>query len=126
MSDATTATHTITLDDRDEALLLYGSRDQHLRVLRDALGVRFIARGETLQIDGTEEQVGKAERVFQQLRQMLSKQGKLSAEDVRTVLDVVEHGGERAGPATLAPLEGGRHVRPRTDGQARYVRAMHD
>lgn len=126
MPDVTTSTHTISLDDRDEALLLYGSRDQHLRAIRDALGVRFIARGDTLQIEGAEEQVGKAERVFQQLRLMLRKHQKLSPEDVRTVLDVVEHGGDREGRPTLAPLDGGRHVRPRTDGQARYVRAMHD
>jgi phosphate starvation-inducible PhoH-like protein len=117
---------TITLNDRDEALLLFGSRDQNLRVLRDALGVRFIARGETVQIEGTDEQVGKAERVFVQLRQMLRQQGKLTPEDVKTVLDVVTHVGDRDGPDALAALEGGRHVRPRTDGQARYVRAMRD
>jgi phosphate starvation-inducible PhoH-like protein len=126
MSDATTIMHEIALEDRDEALLLFGSRDQHLRTIRDALGVRFIARGDTLQIEGPEEQVGKAERVFDQLRKMIRQQGKVSPEDVRTVLDVIEHGDDRAGPQALAALDGGRHVRPRTDGQARYVRAMHD
>lgn len=117
---------TITLDDRDEALMLFGSRDQNLRILRDALGVRFIARGETVQIDGEDDKVSKAERVFQQLRLMLRKQGKLSADDVRTVVDVVEHGDDREGPQTMPKVEGGRRVRPRTDGQARYVRAMRD
>src|SRR5438067_2301733 len=119
---------TITLDDRDEALMLFGSRDQHLRLLRDALGVRFVARGETVQIDGDELKVGKAERVFQQLRLMLRKQGKLSPEDVRTVIDVVEHGDDREGPQNLTTTaeKGGRRVRPRTDGQARYVKAMRD
>lgn len=117
---------TITLDDRDEALMLFGSRDQNLRILRDALGVRFIARGETVQIDGEDDKVSKAERVFQQLRLMLRKQGKLSPDDVRTVVDVVEHGDDREGPQTMPKVEGGRRVRPRTDGQARYVRAMRD
>src|SRR5204863_3777082 len=59
-------------------------------------------------------------------RQMRRKQDRLPADDVRTVIDVVEHGGDREGPAALTPVDGGRHVRPRTDGQARYVRAMHD
>jgi phosphate starvation-inducible PhoH-like protein len=117
---------TITLDSSDEALLLFGSRDQNLRAIRDALGVRFIARGDTVQIDGADEQVSKAERVFQQLRQMLRQHGKLTPADVRTVLDVVAHGDERDGPDALAPLDDGRHVRPRTDGQARYVRAMRE
>ena len=81
---------TLTLNDRDEALPLFGSRDQNLRAIREALGVRLIARGDTLQIEGSEGQTEQAERVFQQLRQMLRQQGKISPEDVRTVLDVVD------------------------------------
>jgi phosphate starvation-inducible PhoH-like protein len=117
---------TITLDDRDEALLLFGRRDLHLRAIRDALGVRLIARGDTVQVDGSEDQVNQAERVFQQLRQMLRRQGSLSTEDVQSVLDVVQHAGDRHGPHNLAVREGGRQVRPRTDGQARYVKAMNE
>lgn len=118
-------TLTLTLEDRDEALLLYGSRDQHLRVLRDALGIRIVARGETLQLTGLEEKVDQAERVVAELRQVLRQQGKLSPEEVRTVLDIVQHGSDRLGPTKLSG-ELGRHVRPRTDGQARYVRAMQE
>ena len=120
------ASLTLTLNNRDEAVLLFGIRDQHLRAIKEALGVRLIARGDLLQIDGPEEKVAQADRVFQQLRQMLHQHGKLKPEDVRTVLDIVQHTGERTGPDNLANLEGGRHVRPRTDGQARYVRAMRD
>lgn len=121
-----TKTQTITLDSTAEALQLFGSRDQHLRLLRDGLGVRFIARGDTLQIEGPDDQVDRAERVFEQLRKMLRSAGNLTVEDVRTVLDVIQHAGERDGPQSLTPLDGGRFVRPRTDGQARYVRAMQD
>ena len=120
------ASLSLTLDSRDEAVLLFGARDQHLRALRDTLGVRIIARGDTIQIEGSEEKVGQAERVFHQLRQLLRQQGKLKPNDLQTVLDIVQHGGDRLGPDSLAALEGGRHVRPRTDGQARYVRAMRD
>lgn len=118
----------ITLDDREEATLLFGSRDQYLRAIRDALGVRLIARGDTVQIEGDNDKVEQAQRVFQQLRQLLQSQGQLSPEDVRTVLDLVQHGGDRLGPApsVTAGAELGRHVRPRTDGQARYVRALRD
>jgi phosphate starvation-inducible PhoH-like protein len=125
MNNATT-NRTITLDNHDEALLLFGSRDQYLRAVRDALGVRLIARGDTLQIEGSEEQVGQGERVFQQLRQMLRQQGSLTPEDVRTVLEVVQTGGDRSAPQNIALKEGSRFVRPRSDGQARYVRAMRD
>jgi phosphate starvation-inducible PhoH-like protein len=114
----------LTLDNREEAVLLFGPRDQHLRTLRDALGVRLVARGDSVQITGSEESVDQAERVFTQLRQIVARHGKLKPEDVRTVLDVVRHGGDRLETQTLGSRETGRHVRPRTDGQARYVRAM--
>src|SRR5215831_5303057 len=94
---STQTSMTLTLDDLDEALLLFGSRDQHLRMIREALGVRLVARGDLVNIEGTEEQVDQADRVFQQLRQMLAKKATLSMEDVRTVLAVVKSGGERQG-----------------------------
>src|SRR5262249_26656529 len=117
---------TLTLDGRDEAIMLFGSRDQNLRLIREALGVRLVARGDMVHIDGPPEQVDQADRVFQQLRSMLKSQGSVSAEDVRTVLAVVQRGGDREEPATLAVVEGGKRLRPRTDGQARYVDAMRE
>src|SRR5262245_60293156 len=117
---------TVTLDSRDEAVQLFGQRDVYLRMVRDALAVRLIARGDTLTIDGPPEAVDQAERVFQQLRQILKQQGQVQPEDVRTALAIVQRGDERGGPGTLGVVDGGRSLRPRTDGQARYVHAMRD
>ncbi len=121
MTDAT-----ITLDSSDEAVRLFGTRDQYLRLIRNALGVRLVARGDTVHINGTDEQVDQAGRVFHQLRTLLAQQGRLSAEDVRTVLEVVQHGGEPVAEKAEAVGELGKFVRPRTDGQGRYVRAMRE
>ena len=119
---------TITLDGREEAILLFGSRDQHLKEVRTVLGVQqLVGRGDQILIKGTDEQLAQAQRVFAQLRQMLRDQGSLSGEDVKTVLEVVTQGGERIGPQNeKLPDNVSRFVRPRTDGQARYVRAMRD
>ncbi len=117
---------TLTLDDRDEALGLFGSRDQYLRMIRDALAVRIVARGDVVHIEGGETAVDQADRVFQQLRLMLKKQGNLTSENVRTVLAVVTQGEDRQGPQTMAVAGPQRSVRPRTDGQGRYVQAMRD
>jgi phosphate starvation-inducible PhoH-like protein len=117
---------TLTLDSRDEALQLLGSRDQHLRLIREVLPVRLVARGDLILIEGPTAHVDQANRVFQQLRQMLRQQGSLTPENVREVLAVVGASDDHEGPQNLAVIEGGRHVRPRTDGQARYVHAMRD
>src|SRR5260370_11288640 len=100
------ATLTLTLDNRDEAVLLFGSRDQFLRLIRDAMEVRLIARGNSIQIEGTEDRVNETDRVFQQLRQMLRKQGKLTSEDVRTVIEVVRQGSEVAGGDAAGFVDG--------------------
>src|SRR4051794_40577032 len=119
---------TITLDSRDEAILLFGSRDQYLKEIRTALGMQqLVGRGDQVLLKGSDEQLALGERVFGQLRQMLRQQGSLSSEDVKTVLEVVTQGGERIGPQPDKVGDAGsRYVRPRTDGQARYVRAMRD
>jgi phosphate starvation-inducible protein PhoH and related proteins len=119
---------TITLDSREEAILLFGSRDQYLKEIRNALGASsLVGRGDQIIVKGTDDQLGQAQRVFGQLRMMLRQQGSLSAEDVRTVLEVVTQGGDRIGLAPDKPAESGsRYMRPRTDGQSRYVRAMRD
>src|SRR5580658_7727021 len=111
MTDTPHTQVTLSLDDRDEAVMLFGPRDQHLRLIKDALNVRLIARGDMLQIDGPEEKVDQAQRAFTQLRELVNKQGKLGIEEVRNVLAVVMRGNGQ----NLTVVEGGRHVRPRTD-----------
>jgi phosphate starvation-inducible PhoH-like protein len=120
---------TITLQSQDEAVVLFGHRDQHLREIRNAIGAQVVARGDTIIIKGTDEQIDKSQRVLGQLRGIVARQGSLSMEDVRTVLEIVMHGGDRI---ETAPTGSGaseslsRFVRPRTDGQSRYVRAMRE
>src|SRR5262249_53712847 len=104
----------------------FGNRDQFLRLIRDALEVRIIARGNTIQIEGPDDRVAEAERVFAQLRQMLQHQGRLTPEDVRSGLEIVRQGNQEAVRQGVMFVEGSRNVRPRTDGQARYVRAMRE
>jgi phosphate starvation-inducible PhoH-like protein len=116
---------TIILDDQDETLQVLGPRDQNLRAIRDALGIRIIPRENTLLLNGPEVPVNIAERVIVQLREM-AKQGPLGPGDVQTVLDIVQRSGDRTSPERITLDQTGRNVRPRTDGQAIYVRAMKD
>jgi phosphate starvation-inducible PhoH-like protein len=107
---------------------MFGSRDQYLREIRSQLGMQqLVGRGNQILLKGSEEQLALATRVFDQLRRLLRQQGRLSSEDVKTVLEVVTQGGEAIGlPTDKSAEAGSRYVRPRTDGQARYVRAMRE
>ncbi len=116
---------TLTFDDRDETLRVLGSRDQHLRTIREALGVKILPRDHVLHIEGPDVQVDQASRVFEQLRQ-LAQQGPVQPADVQMVLEVVQAGGQRVSPENIPLGESLRNVRPRTDGQGRYVRALRE
>ncbi len=116
---------TVTFDDRDETLRVLGSRDQYLRTVREALGVKILPRDHVLHIEGADAPVDQAARIFEQLRQM-AKQGPVQPADVQMVLEVVQAGGQRLSPANISVGEGVRNVRPRTDGQGRYVRALRE
>lgn len=116
---------TITLENKDEALLLFGQRDAHLRMVRDALGVRLVARGDTISVEGPSESVDQAERVFEQLRKQLQTHGELQPESVRSTLAAIQANGSQA-PMAIGVRDHAKGFRPRTDGQARYVQAMRD
>jgi phosphate starvation-inducible PhoH-like protein len=124
MSEPVSTSKNITLDSREEAVILFGPRDQHLRVIREAFDVRVVARGDLLQVEGSEAAVAQTERVFQQLRVILRKNGRLLAEDVRNIIDIIKEGDSRGGPVSFGQSDSGKYLRPRTDGQARYAHAL--
>lgn len=116
-------TRTQSIEDREEAVLLFGPRDQHLRTLRDAFQVKAVYRGSELKIEGTDEAVEFFIRALDQLRQIARKHGQIAQKDVTGVIEVVR-GGTARGGSSVVSTEGGRSLRTRTDGQGRYVQAL--
>lgn len=114
---------TLSIEDREEAVILFGPRDTHLRALRESLGVKTVYRNGELKIEGTAEAVELADRALQQFRQIARKQGALEPKDVAGVLEVIR-GGTARGGSSVVSTEGGRNLRTRTDGQGRYVQAL--
>ncbi len=58
---------TIPLVDSKSLLTLFGTRDQHLRKIRDSLGVSISGRNERIHIEGQDEAGAQATEVFEQL-----------------------------------------------------------
>ncbi len=117
---------TIPVVDARSLVTLFGTRDQHLRQIREALGVAISNRNDRIHIEGPDEAVARATEVFEQLQSQLNARGRLLPEDVTTVLTQVtgERGGEHS---TVVELHhAGRMIRPRTNGQARYVESIRD
>jgi len=43
---------------------LFGTRDENLRLMEDALGVRIDLRSDAVHVQGPEESVGRVKRIF--------------------------------------------------------------
>ena len=116
----------IAVVDSKSLLSLFGARDQHLRQIRDKLGVRVSVRDDRIHIEGADRPVAQATEVIERLKTLVEHQGGLGAEDVSRALAGVT--GEAPPPASVSIdiAHAGRKVQPRTAGQAQYVQAILD
>jgi len=117
---------TISLEDHDEELALFGSRDQLLRQVRDTLRVKVLARHGEVRLEGDPGRVDQARQVFEEMRRLYKVQRTLSAGDVAHAIDGVLNGGDGDRLDLPEIREGKRTVRARTDGQARYLRILRE
>jgi phosphate starvation-inducible PhoH-like protein len=117
------AERSLRFESQEEMLKVLGPREQHLKLLRAALGIRILARGLKLTLEGPEFPVEQGARALDQLREM-ARDSQLTASDVEMTVELIQRSAAPESPETLAVGAGRGTVRPRTDGQSRYVRAM--
>ncbi|MGL5096103.1 MAG: hypothetical protein ACRDD1_10970, partial [Planctomycetia bacterium] len=96
----------------DEAVAILGNRDENVRLLRDVLGLKIVARNDAIQLLGLPEQVVVGRRVLDHLRKRYLKQEPTSAEDVKLYLSSTLNGGDGSEsngvPANGAATAGGK------------------
>src|SRR4051794_19426933 len=117
---------TISLKDHDEELAVFGIRDQFLRQVRDALGVKVLARHGEVRVEGEPDRVSQARVVFEAMRGLYRRQRSINAGEVADLIETAIRGNEEDATGDVAIREGNRLVRPRTEGQSRYLRALRD
>ncbi len=104
-------------------LTMLGARDQHLRRIREALGVRITVHDGRIHVEGEEEAVARATEVLEQLQSQANRLGELAPDDVARLLTDVRNGQPHAETPPLS-VYSARQIRPRTPGQAQYVHAV--
>src|SRR3954466_13078944 len=112
---------TISLEGHDEELAVFGSRDQYLRQVRDALGGKVLARHGEVRVEGEPDRVAQARQVFEELRTLYRRQRSITSGEVADVIETALRGSAEDANGPVMIREGSRLVRPRTDGQARYL-----
>jgi phosphate starvation-inducible PhoH-like protein len=111
---------TISLSEPQLALSLLGTRDQHLKKIREAFGVTILHRDGEIRISGPPEAVAKATSALEQLKNQAERAEVLTDEDVARVLSLI-NGRSSDDATTIDVIEAGRKIKPRTKGQTRYV-----
>ena len=115
---------TIPLQDHDEERVLFGNLDHNLHLLRKLFDVDAVSRGGVLKLSGDPANLEEAGRVVERILDLHRRGQELQGEDVERLLRgaVGVHVGEPGGgPRPLRML-----VDPRTENQARYIRAILD
>jgi phosphate starvation-inducible PhoH-like protein len=117
---------TIAVVDTKRLGAIFGPRDQHLRRIREALGVGVSARDDSIHIDGDEPAVRRATEIFEELDRIARDKGIVESDHVARLIAVAT-GTEP--PIRHEPIEvhkPGRQLVPRSAGQAAYVQAIRD
>ena len=114
----------ILLEQPDKKLGLFGSADRYLRMLRETFGVQIVARDDELRLAGDREQVAKASAVIEQLQKKLRRQDWLSVEDVGQAIGQAVDANRQQNADAIDVYAKGHAVKPKTEGQRRYLDAI--
>lgn len=117
---------TISLAEPRVALPLFGTRDQHLRKIRELLHVDITHRDGEIRVAGDAAAVAQATEALEQLKSLAERRGSLAPEDVAEVLGRVTGDESLRSAAPIDIVSAVRQIRPRTPGQARYVKAIRE
>lgn len=115
----------ITLDAPvDRRIELFGPADCNLRAIREALGVKIFARDSTLKLVGDADAITKTATVIESLQETLKQKGRLEEDAVANALVSLASRKARHDTAAIHVYRQSAAIRPKTAGQAEYVRAI--
>ena len=118
----------INVERMEQAVSLFGSFDENIRMIESHYGVSILTRGTDIKITGDVEAVSKATRAIEGLLHLINRGEQVSEQNVRYVLMLVDEGGDDELPKltsdSICITSKGRPVKPKTLGQKQYVEAI--
>lgn len=119
---------TFTLPATLSLTALFGLQDRFQRRVSDTLGVRIWSRGNVIFFHGPSHAVEMSMTLFRQMKERLLKHQELTEEDVQCLLSQMVEEPQEIPAERISPLEvfNGKRFRPRTSGQAKYLRTIRE
>ena len=118
----------INIDRMEQALALFGSFDENIKLIENEYAVNVVGRGSEIKVSGEPENVAKAVRVIESLLTLINRGEALSEQNVRYCIALVNEGTEEkieslAGDCICVTSKG-KPVKPKTLGQKKYCSAI--
>lgn len=118
----------LTLTDSDDASMLLGTHDKHIKFLEENTGVTINSRGEVIQLIGEETEVDLVAAILQVLQTLIHRGIKINTPDVVSALKMAKAGNLNAFIAMyeeeIMKDHNGRAIRIKNLGQKNYVDAI--
>ncbi len=112
----------------EQAVALFGSFDENIKLIEKAFAVEVISRGSDIKITGEPDEVSKAVKTVNGLLMLLNRGEALNEQNVRYVISLVNDGNEDKLSSMSADCicitSKGKPVKPKTLGQKKYVEAI--
>ncbi|MDE5605416.1 MAG: PhoH family protein [Eubacterium sp.] len=112
----------------DQAVSLFGSGDENIKLIEKEFNVSIISRGSDLKVVGEIENVSFAVKALRSLLMLINKGETLSEQNVRYAISLVQEGNEDKIPAmssdSICISAKGRPIKPKTIGQKKYCEAI--
>lgn len=122
-------TERVVNSDRVEDLIaVFGSFDENIKRIEEALGVSITNRGTDLRVSGDEESVDKAVRTLEGLLSLASKGEIIDEQRVRYLITLVQEGNDdyvtQMAKDVVCITAKGKPIKAKTVGQQQYMKAI--
>ena len=118
----------ITFDAMEQAVSLFGSFDENIKLIEKEFAVSIISRGSDLKIVGDAENVSFTVRAVNALLTLINKGETLSDQNVRYAIGLVKEGNDdklaKMATDTVCITAKGKPIKAKTIGQKKYCEAI--
>lgn len=124
---ANNAVAVIELKSIEHMMNLFGSFDENIRIIEDALGVRVVIRNGEIKISGEQKAVARSRVVIDSLMDIMKQGCAITGQTVRNMVESSVDNSTEAGSCPrgfYCMTSKGRIIKPRTLGQRNYINAM--
>lgn len=119
---------TVDFEAMEQAVSLFGSFDENIKIIENEFNVSIISRGSSIKIVGDGENVSYAQRAISSMLSLINKGEALTQQNVRYALSLVKEGKEEKlssiASDTICITAKGKPIKPKTLGQKKYCEAI--